>query len=970
MEVRILGPLEVRADDPDGGPITIEARKERAVLAALATRPGRPVSADTLETAVWGESPPPTAANTLRSYISKLRRVIGADTIHSGAAGYSLVAEVDVERFEQRVAGGRDALAVGDVRSADTLLTEALELWRGVPLEDLADCDLRRGQVTRLEEVRWSAVEGRVQAELGLGHHAELVAEIASLVDQHPLRETLWASLMLALYRSGRQADALRRYRRLRGILRDELGVDPSPPLARLENQILRQDPALDLDPPPSPENLPVPITTLIGRGEEVRTVAELVHEHRLVTLLGPGGIGKTRLAVASANELLADFDDGVCWVDLAAVGDGTSTVPRILAALGVQPASAVPLRDALVTHLRHRELLLVLDNCEHVDAEAADLAGFLLERAPALRVLATSRLPLDLAGEHRYWVDPLDVPSPDAKPAEVRLSDAVRLFVERAEASTGGAVPVDDLRTIGTICTRLDGLPLAIELAAARSSMMSATDILARLEHGLGLLSSAATEGDRRHRSLQAVLEWSYSHLGDEERRLFHRLSVFPGSFDLAAVDSVGSDLGSPDEIVDAFGRLLEASMVVRRDEGEVPRFRLLETVSEYGRGRLADAELQEAHACHVRHYRSLALAAHEEMMAGREQPARERVQREDHNLRAAIRWSLAHESRPRTLELVPAVAATWYVTGSFAETVELGTAVLDGDPGGDPRLRGWTHHWTVWPSFLGGHPERAFSANHRALAYAQDSADPLLEAYTCSSEGHMIFLGTGDTEAAMPWYEKSLALCERHGLTNLKAEPLKNAAMALIGADRELDRARAMIEEGEELARESGDDYRLAHLLMDRWLLAVANSDFAGAVEAAERSRQASRRARSTIYEQMSMVGTGVARLGLGQLAEAEGALLSAARLALHEGNFLQLGPALQGLAAVAGLREGHVRAARLWGASLSLVGLFPMVSRSYDRYLRPSKEELGEQWDQECELGRTMSLEDAVDLALDSE
>jgi tetratricopeptide (TPR) repeat protein len=369
------------------------------------------------------------------------------------------------------------------------------------------------------------------------------------------------------------------------------------------------------------------------------------------------------------------------------------------------------------------------------------------------------------------------------------------------------------------------------------------------------------------------------------------------------------------------------------------------------------------------VRYYRALALAAHAEIGAGHEPAARETVRREDHNLRAAIRWSLANEARLQTLELVPAVAAAWYVSGSFAEVVDLCSTVLDGDPGGDARLRGWTHYGMVWASFLGGDPESAFSANRQALAHAEESGDSALEALACASQAHMIFLGTGDTDAAMPWYERSLALCERHRLTTLKSFPLMNAAMALIGAERELDRARAMIEEGEELAREAGDDYRLAHLSMDRWMLALTDSDWAAVLEAAEQSRRRSRRARSTIFEQMSMVGTGAGRLGLGEVNEAEGAFLSAARLALHDGNLLQLGPALQGLSAIAAVRKEHVRAARLWGASLSLVGLFPMVSRSYDRYLRASRVELGGRWDRECELGRALAAEDAVDLALDS-
>lgn len=665
MRIGLLGELEVL--DDAGRAVPVAGAKLRALLAVLALHVGRVVPADQLIEALWGDEPPTDARNSLQGLVSKLRRILGAaDLVVMRGDGYALdlpADATDVARFERSAVEGRAMAAAGDLARAVEVLAGADALWRGEALADLAYDDLAAAPATRLTEARLALLEERLRLELQLGRHQGAVAPLEALVAAHPLREGFREALMLALYRSGRQADALRSYQEGRHLLGEGLGLEPGPELRRLEAAILAQDPSLDAPAaaaPPTVEvaasrpRIPEPLTPLVGRDAELRELTALVDQHRLVTLVGPGGVGKTRLALAVGRAAADGLGSGGCLVELAPIGDPSGVRGAIAAALGL------PDPGRLAEAIGAQELLLVLDNCEHVVVAAAEVAEALLGRCPGLRLLATSREGLRIGGETIWPVPPLGT------------EDAATLFLARAR-SAGAALDVAERQheLVVDICTRLDGLPLAIELAAARARAFPLDQIATRLNDRFRLLTGGSRTALPRQQTLRAVVDWSYELLFDDEQRVFERLSVFPGGCDLAAAEAVcADDAIAADDIADHLQALVDKSLVVAAPVGGGVRYAQLQTLAQYGRERLTErgdaARVRDAMAAHVARLCSQSAEA----FTGDIQRAwLTAIDQEHDNLRAALEWALAGDDAETALTIAGGTAWPHWLTGKVVE-------------------------------------------------------------------------------------------------------------------------------------------------------------------------------------------------------------------------------------------------------------------------------------------------------------
>ncbi|GAA4010939.1 BTAD domain-containing putative transcriptional regulator [Allokutzneria multivorans] len=673
MQIGMLGPFEVRADD--GAPADVPGARLRALLVALALEPGRVVPKARLVDWIWGEQPPADAANALQRLVSRLRKVLPDGVVDGQTDGYRLNVEpdaVDAVRFERLVGQARN-----DDGARVRLLREALELWRGDAMQDVGqqDSDAFDAAVTRLEGLRLSALEDRFEAEAG----AEVVAELTDVVAAHPLRERLVAALMRALAAAGRDSEALVLYQNTREALADALGVDPSAELSAVHVALLRGELGRKAEPSRT-TNLRAELTSYIGKDSDVAAVSELVGEHRLTTLIGPGGTGKTRLATETARTLLGDLPDGVWMVELAAIGADGDVAQTTLAGLGLRDAllgeaSTAEPTDRLIAAIRDREVLLLLDNCEHVIEAAATLAHRLLGECRRLRILATSREPLGITGEALWHVAPLTLPERDASPTEIESSPSVQLLRERATAVRKElgteAITTEALATMARVCRALDGMPLAIELAAARLRTMSLDQLANRLDDRFRLLTGGSRTALPHHRTLRAVIDWSWELLSDAERVVLRRLSVFSGGASLDAAEHVCADLA--DDVFDLLTALVEKSLLVVAGDG-APRYRMLGTIKEYSAQRLAEAgEVELARQAHIACFTELAETAEPYLRRAEQLEWLARLEADHDNISAALRGAIAAGDAQSSLRLAAATGWYWWLGGRRTEGLEL---------------------------------------------------------------------------------------------------------------------------------------------------------------------------------------------------------------------------------------------------------------------------------------------------------
>jgi predicted ATPase/DNA-binding SARP family transcriptional activator len=753
VEFRILGPLEVVEGDRQ---VPVSGTRERALLAILLIHAGEVVSADRLIDELWASDLPANPSNALQVVVSRVRRALEAagaasqrgERLATRKPGYVLHVdpeELDAGRFGQLVEQARQIAATDQPRQV-SLLEQALGLWRGPALAEFALEDFAREEIARLDEARITAVELKSAAELSLGLHAELVGPLKALVGSHPLRERLRGLLMLALYRSGRQGEALRVFQEGRKALVDELGVDPGPDLQELHQRILLQAASLAAAPQSAAprSNVPAQVTSFVGRHEELSETRKLLVRSRLVTLIGAGGCGKTRLALEAARALLGDFPDGVWLAELEAVND-PALVPATLAAavgipegasLGVNGEKSRPLMDRLIDYLRGKEALVVLDNCEHLIEACAQVADRVLRSAPRVRLLVTSRERMGVDGEALLPVPPLGVPGPrQTSPERLAQSDAVRLFVDRATAvQPAFTLDADIAPAVCHICRRLDGIPLALELAAARVRILPPAEIAARLDDRLSLLTSGSRAALPRHRTLRAAIDWSYDLASGRERELFGRLSVFAGGFTLEAAEQVCADQGAEQpEVLDLLARLVDQSLVVPGDGGSGSgsggggaRFRMLETLRGYARARLAESgtadQLRRRHAEYLLRLAELA----EPQLRGPEQPVwLRRLEADRDNFSAAIDWALDHDPE-MAVRLSSALAYFWLIGRHRSEVRRRLAEAVDTARKVSPASRARALAWAAQLGCVEGRLAEAAAQAQEAYELSGEVGDP----------------------------------------------------------------------------------------------------------------------------------------------------------------------------------------------------------------------------------------------------
>ncbi len=759
----ILGPLLVaRGQDV----IPVSSAKQRRLLAALLLTPGAVVTADRLEWVLWGDEPPRTARKTLHTLVSRLRRELGTDSVATRPPGYAIevaAGQVDAGRFEAQVQRAL-ALSTEQPEAALVCLDEAEALWRGPALAEVRDEEFAAAEALRLDELRVAARELRFDVLLALGRHAAAIPLLEGFLAEHEYRERPHGQLMLALYRAGRAPDALRVFQTFRERLLEELGLDPSPDLQELETRILQQDPSLDaaeaFDPAPTPRSAPpAAATPIVGREAELAVLAGALGRARVVTVVGPPGVGKTRLAMAHAAAAEVDLGDGVRWCELGELGASADVAEAVVAMLGLRRRSDASPTDLLAAGLAGRELLLVLDNCEHVIDQAGALAAAIARHCPTVAVLATSREPLGLIDEHVVTLDPLP-------PATA----AFDLFAARAAAAAQSfAVDETNGAAIAAICRRLDGLPLAIELAAAQVRSFTPQEILDGLDDRFSALGERPRAAVARHRSLAGALDWSYDRLSDAEQRLFAALTAFSGGFRLEGAAAMSERLlGDPRVARRLVPGLVEKSLVTATHRGGTTRYGLLETLAAFGRERLAERGLEAvaylAHADWALQHaevQSVGLAGPAEAAAVAELDA------ELGNLRAAHARAVDAGDAGRALRLSVALHRFAYqrLRDEVFDWAEAAAALPDAD------------RHELYPAGLGSLAQGL--ANRGDLKRATDLADAGLAA-------------AGDRDAA--------ALYPLH-------------ALGIIALYRgELDDARARAGQEVELAERVGDAYQAA--------------------------------------------------------------------------------------------------------------------------------------------------------------
>jgi predicted ATPase/DNA-binding SARP family transcriptional activator len=972
LEFGVLGPLEVRAD---GRSLRIGGQRTKALLAVLLLDANEPVATDRLIEALWGERPPRDAVNAVQVHVSRLRRALGAagsdaaSVLTTRASGYLLRLEdeqLDLWQFRSLAERGRAALDAGQYAEARALLTEALALWRGPPLADLAYESFAQADIAALQELRLAALEDRVDADIALGCDSRLIAELGSLVAAHPGRERIRGQLMLALYCSGRQAEALEEYRRARAHLVDELGLEPGPALQRLQRQILTHDPHLAASATPTGPVCtaglpPAPPTPMFGREADIEAVAVLVRglSTRLVTLVGLGGVGKTRLAIELARHLAQDFRDGARLVELASLSEQEHLASAIGRALAAPQRPGEQAQAALLRWLAGRHLLLVLDNFEHL-VDGAPLLSELLAGAPELTMLVTSRRPTCLAAERRYPVRPLEVPEQTtAGPEELQRYGAVAMFCDRARARDPDFM-LDETSAshVLDICRRLDGLPLALELAAARIGLLSPGELAARLTPALTVLVGGARDAPARQRTLRATIEWSVRLLGDEERGAFVHFAVLTGGATVPTAEIVtGASLDTLDSLV-------SQQLLVRRDQ----RLLMLETVREYALELLAadpDAEtvrnrlaawcvgfVREATPHLVQADRAAWLA---------------RLDAELPNALAALTWALDSGRAELALGLVGELADYWWYGYRWEDGRPWVQRALEHGHGAS--VHGRAKALLARARLAGTRSHEAQCRNDvRSSLELFEVCDDPAGMSACLSHMAIAAMQTGDYEEASALADQAMRSAERSRDRAIIALALRANVAARRGYSDVMLRAHSAVKylEG------AGDLLSLAWVCNLTAYVAIFERRYEEALQWLADGLGAARRLNDAHCIFLIRGNEGLARLLLHQLDESAEAFAEGLAVCRQAGDEDIADEPLLGLAAITALQGDRARAAQLAGAAHAHRAERDLYEEAIwsrlEDLLAPARIEFGAaKWDRAQREGSGLSVPQAIELAL---
>jgi predicted ATPase/DNA-binding SARP family transcriptional activator len=1010
VQFGILGSLEVRSGSET---IEIAPMQLRRLLCILLLAPGRPVPTSTVIECLWPSDDasvvqPTNATKTLRIYASRLRGHL-PDTAGPkfDVRGYWLgVSEehVDAGRFEDLLRLAAKCPDADPASSAEHL-RDALTLWRGPALADCRDEPWALAAATRLDELRLTAIERLTDARLLLGDHDHVCAELEHFVAENPYRERAWGQLMIALYRSGRQADALRTFQRLRRLLGEELGIEPGKELVELDAAIVRQDPALDLAPPTThvgsgarpgvgaptagaapdlarapaeprvrerPQQLqpglPVVLNRFVGRARELDELRSLVTSRRLVTLTGPGGVGKTRLALEAVREQwLRRPNDAFVFVDLSTVRDPAEVPQQVARELGVTPPSDAAILPVLARAVGDEALLLILDNCEHVAASSATVCETLLRACTALSIVATSRQPLSAEGETIYALEPLELPpdTSDEELAALPTGDCVELFVERARAVLPSfAVNESNAVAVASICRRVDGIPLAVELAAARLNVLTPAQINGALEEQFRLLGRQAPSAAPRHATIDALIGWSYELLEAEERSLLRRLAVFPGGFDLEGAAAVADGTSaSPWTILDGLSSLVDKSLVVADTTGTVARYQLLETIRQYGNARLlaedGEAVLGDVRRAHATYFVQLAERAGEGLWSGHPFPWIDQLELELVNIRAAFDYLIDEGLTHDAMRILASIGKfftwcrNWDWTG-FA-------AAFDGRRELSEIDRVAIEVCIIRAQVLGWRDPKAAGRDiATVLQRARELGDDALTAIVLHRL-HWQMKAVGNDEEATRMHEEALALARKSGN--------QRALVIVLTARTSTDELTSLLELTEEAGLSIASYFTLLQLA-DQALVA---DDAAAAFTYGKRALAIGEAGHSTPAMAEALVNIGLALVLEGDTEAAREAYRRAVELSRREGDPVDLGAAFLGVGLCASSDGDLATASMLFGAArqrldLRGISMYGAEGKALEAEEARIRSFIGQaKFEAAVERGRTLSKDNAADLAL---